>query len=98
MKEHIKRIAKERGYTLARLASELCIYKQSLNHILNGSPTLTTLQKIADILKVEVSALIPCKVSGFLEYNGKIVHIKSVSDLESVLNEIKTSENVDIKQ
>ena len=90
MRETIKKIAKEKGKSLNRVARDLFINLSQLSTSLNGNPTLSTLQKVAKSLDVEVADLFPRKVSGFLEYNGKIVKVRNVEDLEKVLSELKT--------
>ena len=90
MRETIKRIAKEKGKSLNMVARDLFMNLSQLSASLKGNPTLSTLQKVAKSLGVEVVDLFPRKVSGFLEYNGKIVKVRNVEDLEKVLNELKT--------
>jgi len=50
----IKKILKEQGKTQIDLANELSVTPIGLNKMINGNPTLETLQKIANVLKVEV--------------------------------------------
>lgn len=90
MREQIKRIAKEKGKSMSRVARDLFMNLSQLSASLNGNPTLSTLKKVATSLNVEVADLFPRKVSGFLEYNGKIVKVSNIEDLEKVLNELKT--------
>lgn len=90
MRETIKRIAKEKGKSLNRVARDLFMNLSQLSASLNGNPTLSTLKKVATSLNVELADLFPRKVSGFLEYNGKIVKVRNVEDLENILNELKT--------
>ena len=90
MRESVKRIAKEKGKSITRVARDLFMNLSQLSASLNGNPTLSTLQKVARSLDVEVADLFPRKVSGFLEYNGKIVKVRNVEDLEKALNELKT--------
>lgn len=90
MREEVKRIAKEKGKSMSRVARDLFMNLSQLSASLKGNPTLSTLQKVATSLNVEVADLFPRKVSGFLEYNGKIVKVRNIEDLEKVLNELKT--------
>lgn len=46
----IKNIAKEKGYTMMRIADELGINRVTLAQSLNGNPTLHRLQEIANVL------------------------------------------------
>ena len=50
----IKKIAKEKGYTMARIADELGINRVTLAQSLNGNPTLHRLQEIANVLGCSV--------------------------------------------
>lgn len=50
----IKELLKEQGKTQIDLAKELSVTPIGLNKIINGNPTLDTLQKIATVLNVEV--------------------------------------------
>ena len=90
MRETIKKIAKEKGKSMSRVARDLFMNLSQLSASLNGNPTLSTLQKVATSLNVEVADLFLRKVSGFLEYNGKIVKVRNIEDLENILNELKT--------
>ena len=56
----------------------------NLSQSLNGNPTLSTLQAVADNLSVDIADLFAkperC-VSGFLEVNGKIQKVTNTKDL-----------------
>lgn len=62
----IKKVIKERGWTLERLASEMTnkredkkgISQSSLSQLLNGCTPLDRLQEIASIIGVSVSELV----------------------------------------
>lgn len=53
----IKEVIKEKGYTVTSFADKLGMTQVSLSRIINGNPTVETLQKIADSLDVEVRDL-----------------------------------------
>ncbi len=53
----VKRIIKEKGYTVTSLAEKLEMTQVSLSRIINGNPTVDTLQKIANALEVDVKDL-----------------------------------------
>ena len=57
MSLRIKEILKEKGLSQKDLAKLLNVTDVTISKILNGSPTLTTLEKIAAALGVEVSEL-----------------------------------------
>lgn len=57
MSLRIKEILKGKGMTQKELAQKMGVAEISLSRSINGAPTLTTLEKIADALGVEVSEL-----------------------------------------
>ena len=94
-KLRIKEILKLRGMTMMDLAERLGINRVNLSSSINGNPTIATLEKIANILEVDLAELfskpvIENVVTGYLEYNGEIHKIGSTSDVESFVEMIKT--------
>lgn len=89
----IKQIVREKGITMAKLADEMGIHPVNLSSSLNGNPTLSTLNKIAEVLCVEVADLFEREnkpsVNGFVKVGNEIIEITSEADLESVLNKIR---------
>lgn len=57
-KIHLKRICEKRGVTQKWLAEQLGTSYNNLYIKLNGNPTLTTLEDIADVLKIPLIALL----------------------------------------
>jgi transcriptional regulator with XRE-family HTH domain len=57
MKERVKQMCKERGIALKDLADRVGIARESLTRALDGNPTLSTLQGIANALNVNVRDL-----------------------------------------
>ncbi len=65
----VKKVIKEHGWTLERLASEMTnkrggkqgISQSSLSQLLNGKTPLDRLQEIADIIGISVSELVADK-------------------------------------
>lgn len=53
----IKDVLKEQGKTQIELSKALNVTPVGLNKIINGNPTVETLQKIADVLEVDVRDL-----------------------------------------
>ena len=85
----IKEVLKTKGITQIELAEKLNISVVGLNKIINGNPTIETLQKIAVILNVEVKDLFKSSggsINGFIEYKDTVYKIQSKSDLEDLLN------------
>lgn len=50
----IKDIIKEKGLTQVEVAKNLGITRVGLNQLINGKPSYTTLEKLANILNVEM--------------------------------------------
>lgn len=89
-KLRIKEILKLKGITMTKLAEKLGINRVNLSSSINGNPTIGTLEKIANILEVEVADLFEkpnCKnkISGYLELHGEIYKIEKLSDIESFI-------------
>lgn len=57
-KVHLNRICEKRGVTQKWLAEQLGTSYNNLYSKLNGNPTLTTLEDIADVLKIPLTALL----------------------------------------
>ncbi len=55
----IKKVIKERGYTLVKVATEMGITKSALSQMVNGNPSILTLRRIANI--------VGCQISDFFE-------------------------------
>ena len=92
-KLRVKEIVKQKGLTLAKVAEELKIHPVNLSTTLNGNPTIATLEKIANVLGVDVTDLIETEnkpiVSGFVKVNREVLEITSVADLEQALAKAK---------
>ena len=85
----IKELCKEKNITMAKIATEIGISPITLSQSLNGNPTLSRLQEVADILGVSVPELFeqPIKESvyGCLYVNGKPLLIHSKEDLGKII-------------
>ncbi len=64
MRLRILEICKEQGITQKALAEQIGLSAVGLSKAINGNPTLQTLEKIANTLKVPVSELIDEPKSG----------------------------------
>lgn len=53
----IKEVIKKKGYSVTSLAEKIGMTQVSLSRIINGNPTVETLEKIADALDVDVRDL-----------------------------------------
>lgn len=90
----IKQIVREKGITMAKLADEMGIHPVNLSSSLNGNPTLSTLNKIAEVLGVEVADLFEREnkptVNGFVKVYDTVYEVSSVADLEKLYNKVIT--------
>jgi transcriptional regulator with XRE-family HTH domain len=99
MKEIVKSLCKQRGITLKELAAQIGIARESLTRALDGNPTLSTLQGIASALGVDVWQLFTSSdspapgelLNGFVEYQGEIHRIRTVKDLEKLIDLVKNN-------
>lgn len=87
----VKEICKERGWTLKQLAEKMEIVPETLTRAIsdNANPTLSTLQKIAIALDIEIADLFVSsksinKICGYIEVDGEVFSIKSFCDLEKL--------------
>lgn len=89
----IKTIAKEQGMKMSDIANAMHINPINLSASINGNPTVATLQKIADVLHVDIAEFFQsenkdttAQVNGYIEINGKITKIKCRQDIVNVLD------------
>lgn len=80
MNLRIKEVIKERGMTITELADKMSINRVNLSNMVNGNPTVETLNKIADAIGCPVTELFeqPKKdgVSLTCPHCGKEINIK----------------------
>lgn len=57
MNLRIKEVIKERGMTITELADKMSINRVNLSNMVNGNPTVETLNKIADAIGCPVTEL-----------------------------------------
>ena len=88
----IKELCKAKQITMAEIANQIGIKPIALSQSLNGNPTLSRLQEVANILDVNVSELFEPKskecIYGCLYVEGKPVIVNSREDIEKVLNNL----------
>jgi transcriptional regulator with XRE-family HTH domain len=91
----IKDIIKDKGLTISELASQLNIDRITLSRQINCNPTmptLTTLQKIANALEVEVCDLFErsdTKLTAFVEYKENIYKAGTLNRLKEIVAQIE---------
>ena len=79
---------------MSDIAKKVGISRVNLSNSLNGNPTLSRLTEVANILGVEVSELFkPAStqkvVSGYLEYDGRIVKVDSLDAVKRFVAEVE---------
>ena len=94
MELRVVEIARSKGLTMADIAKQVGISRVNLSNSLNGNPTLTRLTEVAKILGVEVSELFKTtptnkRVSGYLEYEGRIVKVDSLDAVKRFVAEVE---------
>ena len=102
MELRVVELAHAKGLTMADIAKQIGISRVNLSNSLNGNPTLSRLSEVAKILGVEVAELFKpsvtsCAVSGYLEFNGRIVKVDSLDAIKRFISEMERSLNVVIE-
>ncbi len=88
----IKEIVKQKSISQKELASKLGVTGASINRIINGNPTIESLQKLANVLHVDVKDFFQDnenKVSGYIEHKGIIHKVNSIRDLKDLIKDIE---------
>ena len=93
MELRVVELAHAQGLTMADIAKQIGISRVNLSNSLNGNPTLSRLAEVAKILGVEVAELFkPTStgktVSGYLEYDGRIVKVDSLDAVKRFVAEL----------
>lgn len=94
MELRVVELAHAKGLTMGDIAKRIGISRVNLSNSLNGNPTLSRLKEVAKILDVEVSDLFrPTtenkRVSGYLEYDGRILKVDSLDALKQFIDEVE---------
>lgn len=85
----IKEIIKSKGYSVTSLAERIGMTQVSLSRIINGNPTVETLEKIAHALDVDVRDLFrPTKPSETIHVirDNKLTTFNSLEEFRSYVN------------
>lgn len=90
MELKVKDLIKQKGMTMQQFAEMLGVTRDTLTRNINGNPTLETLERIANALKVDIAELFvrntpDSDVSGYVKVKGTIYEIHSFDDLEKLL-------------
>lgn len=91
----IKKIAKEKGYTMAKIAEELKINRVTLTQSLHNNPTLRTLQSVAKVLKCSVGDFFEDEketntdeLTAFVKYKNIHYTADCIEELNKIVEEI----------
>ena len=88
----IKELCKEKHITMAQIADKIGITPITLSQSINGNPTLSRLQEVADVLKVDIGELFDTSVKdsiyGCLWVNGKPVIVNNKEELINLVNSL----------
>ena len=97
--DRIKDLMDAKGVTLKELASKCGVSEMTVRRILTAkhNPTTDTVEKIAEALGVHEQYIYEAEgesmpiqpITGFIEYGGTIIKIKSFKQLEKICNDIK---------
>ena len=97
-KLRVKELCKEKGITLAVLATKMNVSASAVTQYLKSDNISTaTLIKFAEALGVKLDDLVVregCNINGFVDVNGHVYRINSKSDIDDLLTEIKQLETV----
>ena len=98
VRERIEEIMKEKGIPKAEFARRMNIKPQNVNVVLD-TDNLKKLMKIAEVIGCDVSDFLGKKnqepqhvINGFIEYDGVLYAIKSMSDLINLQGIINQSQ------
>ncbi|MEG0815736.1 MAG: helix-turn-helix transcriptional regulator [Mucinivorans sp.] len=93
MNLRVKEICKEKGLTMEQVAQSIGIARVNLTKAINGNPTLSTLENIANALGVDITELFSRKgaFTALIDSGGILHRFDSVEALEGFISELKTS-------
>lgn len=98
MELRIKEIMNERGVTSAWLSEQVGISKVAVSNIITGksSPSLDSILKIAEALKVDILSLIYGNskevnndLTALIQHKGDFYKASTIEELEKIVSEIK---------
>lgn len=93
IKTSIKKIIKEKGLTVEKVATRMNIKGPALSQAINGNPSIVMLQRIANALEVDIRELFEGpneELYGLVQYKGHSYKTDSVESLKRLLSSIET--------
>ena len=94
MKLRILELCKNKGITQKALAEQIGLSAVGLSKAINGNPTLSTLEKIANALGVDIVELFEAKREGFtalIDHGGKLYRFDSIEALKGFISEVENN-------
>jgi len=96
IRNSIKKIAREKGLTMAEVADRMGIKGPTLSQNINGNPTVEMLARIAAALQVDIRLLFESsgaesELYGMVQYKDRSYKIDSLKSLEQLLSVIKNA-------
>lgn len=90
LSQRVKDLCRDKGITMKELAKKMKIAPESLSRAINGNPQLSTMENIADALKVPLECLFGSRpnleVPTYLVYNGIVYTIEDKNLVLHIVN------------
>ena len=92
----VRMLCRKQGITMRQLAEKMQIAPESLSRAINGNPTLSTIQSIAQNLNVEVSSLFQTQLAktdltAIVVWRGKTLVTDDINSLIDFATDIKNA-------
>lgn len=92
MRFRILELCKEAGINQTELAEKIGLSRVGLSKAINGNPTISTLEKIADALGVPVTELFEKSntgdIVGFVKVGDTVHEVKSAEDVKNLAGKL----------
>jgi len=92
MRFRILELCKEAGINQTELADKIGLSRVGLSKAINGNPTISTLEKIADALGVPVTELFEKSntgdIVGFVKVGDTVHEVKSAEDVRDLAGKL----------
>ena len=92
MRFRILELCKEAGINQTELADKIGLSRAGLSKAINGNPTISTLEKIADALGVPVTELFEKSntgdIVGFVKVGDTVHEVKSAEDVKDLAGKL----------
>ncbi|MCK0199128.1 helix-turn-helix domain-containing protein [Ornithobacterium rhinotracheale] len=87
LSERIKQIIKQKGLTSIEVAKQLNVTRESFSKTINGNPTISSLQSIANVLGCEVGDFFTTSEPIILKFKDDLHTFYSLEELKSFIAE-----------